>query len=1296
MMHFYIRREFQLLIVLASAITLASPALAQVQPTDMNLDTGIKPYDTFDRAQENVNIGSGNLNIQIPLVHLPGRNGHDFDLTLTYNSQNWSPTASLYNSSSSCGYDGTSCNVNQLDIAWQYAGQQTNYELGSTGWQLNIPVLYATGVTVPPSCIYSPGGCHYPLVSSITQTASFTNFYLVMGDGRKYQFPFASFLNWQSTTTLNSGNMFYTLPAPYSDILIDYDNSTSKYLGGPGAEGVMLDLTNAANGTGTAVVRFRDGTQILFDITPGQFPTPTPGNGPAATATGTIALPASALVNSNGNVINIGLIKDTLGRSITLLPFVQNGGTGGVQYSDSNGVPSYIYFNYAQFPASVMPVFNSPAVNQSGGIMSVVTNQIMNMLSSVTLPDNLQYTFQYNAYGEITEITYPSGGYTRYTYQAFPVNEYAWSTAISGFADNRQVVEKDTCPGQSTVAPSPGYSSSLPVNTCTVAEDRTTYTQTSRGVAVVDPLNNETDYIFGGASCSPYPSSQSNALLNYAYGVSSLEVSRSVYQGQFGSGKLLRTVYTNYYDACHGNLKTSEVTVLPNQQWSEKTWTYDTAPNYYQAPTLDELGYQTQVPASAETDNMLIESDYGFGQGPSPPPPTGTGQPVQPALPLLRRTVNSYLATNPYNGINYQQVPIYILNRLLDKAVQNSNGYTVAETSYSIDNYYPAAISPSGAVQHGTSLNAYGSNYTTRGNVTYVYDFSESQSGNLWTQYQYDDAGNVLVKIDSAGNQTHYSYANSWHDSTCAPPSSQGVAAAYPTSITNALGQTTHYSWNSCSGTMASATDPNLQTTTFNYDLMDRRVLANYPDGGQTSLQYSDDQNTSLPIQITTTKKLNSTQNEVSTTTLDGLSRVVQTQLTTDPYGADIVITTYDPAGNVQCATNPFRSTGDSTYGVTCYQYDALHRKTIQTDPGPGGYAKQWCYDNIASTGQTNCHAQVASGTGTWVDVADEKMNDWQQTFDGLGRLTSVAEPNGSGQAPSMQTSYTYDALNNLLTAVQSGNGSGSSVSRSFSYDGFSRLITANNPETGTVGYTYDADGNVLTKTDARGVTTTYTYDALNRLLSKTYSDTSTSKTPWSCYQYDSSSVTNGIGRLSNAWTQSSGTACPTTAPSTGFLNMRSILSYDPMGRIWNEKQYTLANQASGTPYNLVYTYDLAGNMLTSTSGVGPTTPIQFTNAYDGAGRLQTLSSNWTNNSVFPTTLFSAQTGSAMPCPNSSSAAYAPFGGFWNATFGNGLVLNRAYDNRLRTTCETDTGTGTTAATPGSATVTITGSEQTQ
>jgi hypothetical protein len=157
------------------------------------------------------------------------------------------------------------------------------------------------------------------------------------------------------------------------------------------------------------------------------------------------------------------------------------------------------------------------------------------------------------------------------------------------------------------------------------------------------------------------------------------------------------------------------------------------------------------------------------------------------------------------------------------------------------------------------------------------------------------------------------------------------------------------------------------------------------------------------------------------------------------------------------------------------------------------------------------------------------------------------------------------------------------------------------------------------------------------------------------------------------------------------------------MGRITSEQQYTPANIASGTPYLPQYSYDLAGNLAYSTDGItpNPTPTVQlpscsvqapswmtsalltFANCYDGAGRLQTMASNWSvPNSVLTQSLFSA-------------ASYYAFGGLGTAFFGNNaLTLNRTYDNRLRITTELDTGSTVGTAISGSATVTFTGAEQ--
>jgi hypothetical protein len=59
------------------------------QNYDPSFSYGAVPFQTHLQGQESINLSNGNLHFQIPLVSLPGRNGHDFVYSMSYNSQSW-------------------------------------------------------------------------------------------------------------------------------------------------------------------------------------------------------------------------------------------------------------------------------------------------------------------------------------------------------------------------------------------------------------------------------------------------------------------------------------------------------------------------------------------------------------------------------------------------------------------------------------------------------------------------------------------------------------------------------------------------------------------------------------------------------------------------------------------------------------------------------------------------------------------------------------------------------------------------------------------------------------------------------------------------------------------------------------------------------------------------------------------------------------------------------------------------------------------------------------------------------
>ena len=299
---------------------------------------------------------------------------------------------------------------------------------------------------------------------------------------------------------------------------------------------------------------------------------------------------------------------------------------------------------------------------------------------------------------------------------------------------------------------------------------------------------------------------------------------------------------------------------------------------------------------------------------------------------------------------------------------------------------------------------------------------------------------------------------------------------------------------------------------------------------------------------------------------------------------------------------------------------------------------------------------------GNQATVTDENGHQKQYTYDSFHDLTSVLEPNANG-TPAWNTTYTYDGAGHVININQVGDSSSPALNRTFTYDSLGRMIQQSIPESGITNYGYDGDGNLTTKTDSRGITTTYTYNQVNQLISKTYSGSDPAGTASSCYQYDQTSIPgassgkagNMLGRLSNEWTQEG--ACPASPPSSGVITRRSVLAYDPMGRVLSEQQCTPANCSTGAPFNPTYSYDLAGDIQSSTNGTGM---ISFSSTYDAAGHLSTLTSSW-NDATHPPTLFSAP-------------SYTPAGALTSATFGVGLNLNRSYDSRQRIINETDTG----------------------
>jgi YD repeat-containing protein len=997
-------------------------------------------------------------------------------------------------------------------------------------------------------------------------------------------------------------------------------------------------------------------------------------------------------VITSSTVLNGFSVTDTAGRTaIAGSNFGQTGSTVAVSGFSQPFTVTWTTPTFAGYSIDAQNVSGSEQSEVCSPTQTLSTgSQTQSFISSITLPNGKAYQFTADPeYGTLGKITYPSGGYIRYVYG---LNTSSANVNYNGLSPN----------GSGTV---PGACEAL-LDTVAVAHR---YVSFDGSTEVMQQDFNYAPTTWNGLYWTKKQTSvvTHDLLLHTAFTTTYTYVPIYIYPPPNGGG-------------------TSEAAVEQQIVYSDttgsvlKTVTKGWADQYTLTCEVDTIGssgpssavFYTYGPGDVVTDKK--EYDYGLVGSSS----CYNGATAPTSVTPTRETKITYqpFGITTFQSASLLDAPCEVQVLSGSVVISQTNSYYDAGTSLcgtagtpsvaAVSNLNTATIVTHDEAKYGPNVS------TSRGDLTRQ-DRLITTGQFATTTATYDETGQETSSTDPCGNgscssdmigtthTTSYSYSDRY--SSGSPLVNTN---AYLTQVTYPAVNVPHqeqFYYSFADGHLTEAVDENLQPTYYAYntppcgltDGLDRLSSVTFPDNGQITYCYND----TAPSPTVTTSQLINTSNawKTSVSIMDGLGHVVHTQLTSDPMGADDVDTTYDGEGRIWTVTNPYRGTPN---GTTKYYYDALNRK-IETLEQDSVGTLQWCYNGIPSSpAVANCISRLGSvPSGSWVDSTDENGNHVQRTSDSFGRLTEVMEPNGASQSLTMETDYVYDGRNDLVSVTQWGGAvnSANPRSRSFVYDDLSRLTSATNPETGTVGYNYDLNSNLVTKTDARAVATNYTYDDLNRSLSKIYSGDS-SCTPWSYYQYDLSTTSNGVGRLSNEWTQkSTASSCASTAPNSGFYTMRSVLAYDRMGRLLNEQQYTLASQATERTYAPSYTYDLAGNLITSTDGTtpSPTTSgamLTFTNGYDGAEHLVSLTSNW-GDPNHPATLFSLPSGQT-PCTSAVACPYTAFGALQNAIYGGGvLTLGRTYDTRMRFSSETDVGSNA-AATSGTATVTITGSEQ--
>jgi RHS repeat-associated protein len=803
----------------------------------------------------------------------------------------------------------------------------------------------------------------------------------------------------------------------------------------------------------------------------------------------------------NGNEITIntsaGTLTDTLGRTIPMPPTSQSSSNASTSLCPAASpllpAVSAVYWTppgyngaYVQYLFCYANVPINIAKNTNNGVNGY--SGTITMLQSITLPNATSWLFYYS---DSDTAGNQYGSLSQITFPTGGTISYTYVTggSITDLA-SRWVASRTVNANDGTGPHKWTYSYGQPTT-------------------VTDPLNNVTAHTWGAASgactssCWPY------------------EVLTQYYEGSQSGGTLLKTVATAYQFAGTGSnmpefaipeVPVSTTVTWPGNQVSETVKAYDSGFTYLGDYDQGAAGY------TGIYGRVVAQTDYDYGSG-------AKGS-------LLRTTKTSYAWQSPNPKYSVQ--------------VLNGGGTQMAFTYYGYDE---SALVSTGASLTGetdpgnqTSIHRLQSGSTT---ATTNCSISVS-NGYLVTSRAYFNTGEVQKNTDPCGYKTTYQYGSS-------------NIGALPTTISNNLSQSTTYAYDSNTGALTSVTDPNSQITTKNYDILTRTIQINYPDGGQTTVCYTDMGGSTCteagaPYEVVVTKALTPSLNETSTTLVDGLGRPSQTQLNSDPSGIDYTLTTYDAVGRKSQVYNPTRCSpitsncGESTWGYTTNNYDALNRVTSVTEQDNS--TVQTAYDQTCSL-NTNTLGTL---------VTDEAGNQRRSCTDGLGRLVEVDEPGNDG-------------------------GTGEAATGSVTFSGTEQGPVATCPEQN--GYCYvwdDGDFNVA----VNGV-------AAPQVFYSGCASPCESSTPSSL----ASSLATSINQTSNypVTAQPSGDTVLLTATTDGTVGNTYSLSASLAGhdtQWFSTPSFSISSSGStltggssfglvlslATPFVTLYNYDALGNLL--------------------------------------------------------------------------------------------------------------------
>jgi RHS repeat-associated protein len=900
-------------------------------------------------------------------------------------------------------------------------------------------------------------------------------------------------------------------------------------------------------------------------------------------------------------------VTDSMNREVNFEYGVNDGSYGTcdrIVFKGFNGAPRIIRITHTNLASALRPDFTLKTIPQLFPEMPNAAGSFNpSVTASVWLPDGVRrYSLLYNDYGEVAQVTLPTGAVIKYDYAAGLVGGYASGQVGDPYPPNvhfavppqvsiyRRLVERRTFPDGVNL------------------ELRTTYGRPESLEGFNPPSLGYIDEVNLDANDATLSKTR-----HYISGSPYIEIANhdpvNLFPFDF-SGREIKTELLDPADTVLRRIENTWIRAASSEQIQEtKTSLLDASPAIVSKQRFDYDQF----------DNRTIVDEYDFGS---------------PAPGALRRRNKTTFVTEP----SYTDALTSPFLRSLPQTQEVFDGSDLinakSRTTFEYDVYTAGLMTRDKIIGHD---NAYDESVIRRGNVTAITKWV-LPSTQLTTRMNYDIAGNVTETIDPLNHTTSFTFEDKYgapdgslSDVAIPPELDSDQTYAVPTVVTNHLGHASVTQYDYYLSKPVDTKDANGTVLTIRYnDALDRptagelRPAENGALHSQTSFTYS-----FSPLSITTISDLTSANdNKLKTEALfDGYGRSIETRLYEPGGYITDSGTNYDGLGRVKRTYNPHRSVAESTDGYTEVTYDALSRARFVKTFTAGA--------QLTGTVETVYEANITT-------VIDQAGNQRRSVADALGRMIRIDEPDkvsgslGTTASPVQSTSYLYDVLDNLRQITQGGQ------SRYFMYDSLSRLIRARNPEqdvnasiTGTdpltlnsqwsAAYIYDENENLLQEKDAR-CTIDYTYDALSRVKTRSYTGVTT---PGVTYNYDT--ATRGVGLLASV--------------VTSGVSTSAVISYDLRGQVTAYEQ----QMAGGSTYQMAYAYNKAG-LLTQ-----ETYPSQKTvvTEYDDAGRIAGLKNG------------SSYYAGAAPT-HADRLAYAPNGAVKGMKLGNGLWEKTAFNSRLQ------------------------------